>query len=266
MDGADHMDGGAGFVRHLMAVINTRMKQRVMIAIAHRGASAWAPENTVAAFDAALEVNCRAIEFDVRLTSDGVPVVIHDETLDRTTNGSGRVAETAWLDILRLDAGSWKQPRFAGARVPTLEEALQAICPAARPIIELKVAVDPLMLINLLQRHRAVRDAVVMSFDLDILQTIRRENRDLMLFQIVEHWSSRTISDCRGSGCSGLVMRFDMWALDRAVAVKKVLPHAWAYNVNDPGAAAACGAMGIDGVITDYPDLVRAQARGPSTE
>lgn len=246
-----------------MAVINIRMKKRAIIAIAHRGASAWAPENTVAAFDSALEVNCPAIEFDVRLTSDGVPVVIHDDTLDRTTNGSGRVAEASWLDILRLDAGSWKQPRFAGARVPTLEEALQAICPMARPIIELKVPIEPAMLIDLLGRYGAMRDAVVMSFDSDILQSIRDQSRDLTLFQLVDNWSSSTLRNCKAAGCSGLVMPFDRWALDRAVMAKEVLPHAWAYNVNDPGAAAACGAMGIDGVITDYPDLVRARPRTP---
>lgn len=242
-----------------MAVINTPMKKRAMIAIAHRGASAWAPENTVAAFDAALEVNCRAIEFDVRLTADGVPVVIHDETLDRTTNGSGRVAHTPWLDMLRLDAGSWKQPRFAGTRVPTLEEALQAICPMAQPVIELKVAIDPSMLIDLLQCYRAMSDAIIMSFDSDILKSIRRHNRDVTIFQLVKDWSLKVIRECKEAGYTGMVMRFDQWALDRAVMVKELLPHAWAYNVNDPGAAAACGAMGIDGVITDYPDLVRAE-------
>ncbi len=235
------------------------MKKRAMIAIAHRGASAWAPENTVAAFDAALEVNCRAIELDVRLTADGVPVVIHDETLDRTTNGSGRVASTPWLDVRRLDAGSWKHPRFAGTRVPMLEEALQAICPVARPVIELKVAVDPPMLIDLLQRYGAMSDAIILSFDSAILQSIRRQSPDVTIFQLVKDWSPQAVRDCRQAGYTGVVMRFDQWALDRAVMAKDVLAHAWAYNVNDPGAAAACGAMGIDGVITDYPDLVRVQ-------
>lgn len=235
------------------------MKKRSIIAIAHRGASAWVPENTVAAFDAALEVNCRAIEFDVRLTADGIPVVIHDDTLDRTTNGSGRVAQTNWLDILRLDAGSWKRPRFAGTRVPTLVEALQAICPMAQPVMELKVAINPSMIIDLLRRAGAISDAVIMSFNKAILQSIRRENRNVTLFQLIENWSPKTLRECKDAGCTGVVMRFDQWALDRAVMAKDVLPHAWAYDVNDPGAVAACGAMGIDGVITDYPDLVRAR-------
>ncbi len=231
-----------------------------MIAIAHRGASAWAPENTVAAFDAALEVGCRAVEFDVRLTADGVPVVIHDETLERTTNGKGRVAETNWLDILRLDAGSWKHPRFAGSRVPSLEEALQAISPCAQPVIEIKVPINPSMVISLLTRYDILTDAVVMSFDENILASLRAENRKVVLFQLLDSWSPKAVRSCRAAGITGVVMKFDQWALDRAMMAKELMPHVWAYDVNDPGAAAACGAMGLDGVITDFPDIVRARA------
>ncbi|MGC8561246.1 MAG: glycerophosphodiester phosphodiesterase [Phycisphaerae bacterium] len=236
------------------------MKNRGMIAIAHRGASAWAPENTVAAFDAALEVGCRAVEFDVRLTADGVPVVIHDETLERTTNGRGRVAETNWLDILRLDAGSWKHPRFAGSRVPSLEEALQAISPCAQPVIEIKVPISPSMVVDLLTRYDILTDAVVMSFDENILASLRAENRKVVLFQLLDRWSPKVIRSCRSAGITGVVMKFDQWALDRAMMAKELMPHVWAYDVNDPGAAAACGAMGLDGVITDFPDIVRARA------
>ena len=231
-----------------------------MIAIAHRGASAWAPENTVAAFDAALEVGCRAVEFDVRLTADGIPVVIHDETLERTTNGKGRVAETNWLDILRLDAGSWKHPRFAGSRVPSLEEALQAISPCAQPVIEIKVPINPSMVVSLLTRYDILTDAVVMSFDENILASLRTENRKVVLFQLLDSWSPKIIRSCRAVGITGVVMKFDQWALDRAMMAKELMPQVWAYDVNDPGAAAACGAMGLDGVVTDFPDIVRARA------
>lgn len=247
-------------VRPLMPGITTHMKKRSLIAIAHRGASAWAPENTVAAFDAALEVKCRAVEFDVRLTADGVPVVIHDETLERTTNGKGVVAETTWLDILRLDAGSWKHPRFAGTRVPNLEEALQAISPCARPVIELKVPISASLLAGLLARHEVLSDAIIMSFQPAILESLRAENDHLVLFQLLESWSPKAVRSARAAGMTGLVMKFDQWALDRAMMAKDIMPHVWAYDVNDPGAAAACGAMGLDGVITDFPDIVRARA------
>jgi glycerophosphoryl diester phosphodiesterase len=96
------------------------MSSRPVFAVGHRGASAYAPENTVAAFDEAVRLGARAVEFDVRVSADGVAVVIHDETVDRTTTGRGRVAELGLMDLRRLDAGSWMDTRFVGTRIPTL--------------------------------------------------------------------------------------------------------------------------------------------------
>src|SRR6266704_6290544 len=93
--------------------------------IAHRGASARAPENTLAAFAEAVRLGANAIELDVHLTADGVPVVIHDGTVDRTTNGRGEVAAMTLKDLRRLDAGAWFSSRFRGERIPTLEESLE---------------------------------------------------------------------------------------------------------------------------------------------
>jgi glycerophosphoryl diester phosphodiesterase len=89
-----------------------------VFAVGHRGASAYAPENTVAAFDEAIRLGAKAVEFDLRLTADGYPVVLHDDTVNRTTNGSGPVAHLSRFDLLRLDAGSWMHRRFAGTRIP----------------------------------------------------------------------------------------------------------------------------------------------------
>src|SRR6056297_841327 len=93
---------------------------------AHRGASAVAPENTLAAFTAALQAGADGIELDVHLTRDGVPVVMHDETVDRTTNGSGRIRDLSHAEIDDLDAGSWFGPRWRGEKIPTLEKVLVA--------------------------------------------------------------------------------------------------------------------------------------------
>src|SRR5438034_7470028 len=93
--------------------------------IAHRGASARAPENTLAAFTEAVRLGANAIELDVHLTADGVPVVIHDATVERTTNGRGEVAAMTSKDLRRLDAGAWFSSRFRGERIPTLEESLE---------------------------------------------------------------------------------------------------------------------------------------------
>jgi glycerophosphoryl diester phosphodiesterase len=92
--------------------------------IAHRGDSISAPENTMAAFMAAIKNGADYLEIDVRPTKDGVPIVIHDSTLDRTTNGTGAVKQLTYAEIQHLDAGSWFSPEFAAERVPTLEEVL----------------------------------------------------------------------------------------------------------------------------------------------
>ena len=106
--------------------------------IAHRGFSTDAPENTLAAFDLALTNNYPDIEFDVQLSSDGVPIVIHDDSLDRTTNGHGPVNEHTLAQIKTLDAGSWFGPDSVGSRVPTLREVLLRYNGCANLHIELK--------------------------------------------------------------------------------------------------------------------------------
>ncbi|AFZ42335.1 glycerophosphoryl diester phosphodiesterase [Halothece sp. PCC 7418] len=93
--------------------------------IAHRGYSAIAPENTLASFQSALEQPIIGVEFDVHLSRDGVPVVIHDATVDRTTNGQGNVATKTVKELQSLDAGSWFDPRFSQETIPTLSEVLE---------------------------------------------------------------------------------------------------------------------------------------------
>ena len=94
---------------------------------AHRGAMDTHPENTLAAFRAAVEAGAHMVEFDVHLTKDDKMVVIHDATVDRTTNGKGKVSELTLAEIRNLDAGSWKSPEFAGERIPTFEETLSVM-------------------------------------------------------------------------------------------------------------------------------------------
>lgn len=93
--------------------------------IAHRGASAYAPENTLSAFALAAEMGADWFELDCTLTADGEVIVIHDDRVDRTTNAKGAVGKMTLAELKKLDAGAWKDPRFAGERLPTLEEALQ---------------------------------------------------------------------------------------------------------------------------------------------
>src|SRR5262249_31614762 len=108
------------------------------MAIAHRGASSYAPENTFAAFDLAIEIGARHLELDVHFSSDGHLIVIHDDTVDRTTDGSGPVTSYTLASLAARDAGSWLDPRFKGERIPTLAAVLERYKGRAHLHVELK--------------------------------------------------------------------------------------------------------------------------------
>lgn len=106
--------------------------------IAHRGASGYAPENTLAAFDKAVEMQADYIEIDVQLSKDDLPVIIHDDTLDRTTNGTGNVSAYTLEELRSLDAGSWFDKKYAGEKIPSLNEVLEMYGEKINILIELK--------------------------------------------------------------------------------------------------------------------------------
>ena len=114
------------------------------VVFAHRGASAHAPENTLAAFRAAVDQKAQGVELDAKLSSDGVVVVMHDQTVDRTTDGSGNVASLTAIQLHRLDAGSHFSTDFAGEPVPTLEEVFNAVADKLLINIELTNYASPL--------------------------------------------------------------------------------------------------------------------------
>ncbi|RSM45945.1 glycerophosphodiester phosphodiesterase [Actinoplanes sp. ATCC 53533] len=114
--------------------------------VAHRGYSAVAPENTLPALAAAVLAGATLVEFDVRTTADGVPVVIHDRTVDRTTDGAGQVGELTLDELSALDAGSWFSPAYAGTRIPLLREVIDLLRPHAAgvtPGTELLLEIKP---------------------------------------------------------------------------------------------------------------------------
>jgi len=147
---------------------------------AHRGASAQAPENTLAAFSAALESGADGLELDIHLTRDGVPVVIHDETLDRTTDGLGPVARASSRQLQKLDAGSWFSADFFDEPVPFLEDVLNTFGKQLRLNLELKDFRAGMAVLEMLGHYPAA-DIVVSSFDYKLLQSLRCMDKSLSL-------------------------------------------------------------------------------------
>ncbi len=137
------------------------------LVIAHRGASMYAPENTIAAFDLAVEMGADAVELDTMLTADGIPIVIHDHSLGRTTNASGSVSSTTVAEIKLLDAGSVFDDRFTGEKIPTLEEVFSAVGKKILINVELKNYASPFdrlpeAVVDLV-REKGLTDRVLLS-------------------------------------------------------------------------------------------------------
>jgi glycerophosphoryl diester phosphodiesterase len=235
------------------------MSMKPVIPVGHRGAAAYAPENTIPSFEEALRLGAKAVEFDLRLTADGVPVVIHDATVDRTTDGRGPVAAYSQYDLQRLDAGSWMHPRFKGTRIPTLDEALAAINGRARPVIELKTEIAPDLLLGALRRYDLQNKALVISF-VDIwLAPFRRASRDLAIGLLVDQWNADIPVRARYLAAELVCLNVDILGPGQVADCEAQALEVWCFTANDVGMVAACAAMGVTGIITDRPDLIRTR-------
>jgi glycerophosphoryl diester phosphodiesterase len=131
--------------------------------VAHRGASKFAPENTLAAFRKAVAMGVEYIELDIRLTRDGEPVILHDSTVDRTTNGTGYIADMTLAEARALDAGTWFSPAFADLTIPTLDEALQIMANNVCVFWDTK-AIPSKRIIATFQKYGFDRDCLVITY------------------------------------------------------------------------------------------------------
>ncbi len=248
--------------------------------IAHRGASAYAPENTLAAVRKGIARDADRIEFDVQRTRDGELVLMHDDTLERTTDvrrlfpgrGPWRVADFSRAELARLDAGSWKSAEFAGERIPTLQDALDVLALAdIGALVELKApASHPALASEVAQtashalRHRGAGAPgapriVVQSFDHRLVREVKRLVPDLVVGVL-------------GSPAPSRLARIATWAdqvnphhrcLDREYVerVHELGLTCSVWTVNRPSSMRRALRLGVDGVISDRPDVLHRVAR-----
>ena len=201
--------------------------------VGHRGASGHAPENTLASFSLAIEMGADAVEFDVHQTSDNMVVVIHDEALDRTTDGKGMVISTSLQEIKRLDAGRWYGETFSGERVPTLEEALSHVCSRAIALVEVKHSSDfyPGMEENIVKAVSGNRDwlrsSIFISFDPSIILRLKELNREITTGLLTLDPPEEYLELAKEFGASAL---FPRWEKMKPDSVKLV--HEGGYTVH----------------------------------
>ena len=233
--------------------------KRVLI-IAHRGASAHAPENTLPAFEAALKTKCDLIELDYYHSADKVPVVFHDKELDRTSNAPEVLGKTTLkpeqvtvADLQKLDAGKWFKPQFAGAKVPTLEESLNVIQAGGMTLIERKGG-DAATIVKLLDDKKLRGNVVVQAFDWKYIADCHRLAPDLVLGCLgSKELDAKKIAEAKKAGAAAIGWKHDDLNAENIAAVHAAGMKCWAYTVNDRRRGKQLIDAGIDGLITDDP-------------
>ncbi len=218
---------------------------------AHRGASAELPENTPPAFARALELGAYGIELDVHLTRDREPVVIHDETVDRTTDGTGAIADFDLVDLVRLDAGG-------GSTVPTLDQVLDLVGNALHIDIEVKAGPAADAVVRATSLRPTLRFAVS-SFDHDVLRHIRKTEPGFELWPLTIGATDEAIATAveLGSPCLAIHDGFVNEEIVSYLCGRGL--DAWVWTVNDPDRASRLTRLGVAGICTDDPErLLRA--------
>lgn len=242
--------------------------------LAHRGASAYAPENTIAAFRLAHELGADGIELDVQLTRDKIPIVIHDDTVDRTTDGTGRVSELTVGEIARLDAGTWKTEDYRGEKIPTLAQVFEELSDWLNPMgrvrpclinVELKterVRTDGLeqQTLNVISRYAMQHRILLSSFSPLALHRAKKINpripRGFLYDQTMPFYLRNalprywTAPQAMHPEYTMIDARYMEWARQ-----KKLLVNTW--TVDDPDQARRLAQLGVNAIITNKPDVIR---------
>jgi glycerophosphoryl diester phosphodiesterase len=231
-----------------------------LLRVGHRGARGHAPENTFASFSRAVELGVSVVETDVHLSKDGEVVLIHDHTVDRTTDGHGFVKDMTLTELKRLDAGSWFDPRFAEQRVPALAELLAWARDRVGVAIEIKNG--PIYypgiaekVVRLLKEHGMERQAILISFDHLVLREAKMIAPGVATGIL---YVGRFVDEIGAARAAGADALHPNWAFVTPDLVEKA--HAAGLAVspwcpNDLATIRLLSQMGVDSIGTDFPDL-----------
>jgi glycerophosphoryl diester phosphodiesterase len=237
--------------------------------IAHRGASAAAPQNTLAAFRKAMELGAEGVELDVHLSADGHVVVIHDFAVDKTTDGTGRVADKTLAELKALDAGSKFSQQFAGERIPTLSEVFETLAGKLLVNVEFKSrgggsGTLAAAVLEVVRKHGMEKCVLFSSFDPSALRAIKRLAPELpagLLYapdlpiylrrawlaplfpHEARHPHFSMVTDSTMKWYRAHNLRVNVWTVDDPAEMKRLI------------------ALGVDGIITNKPDVLETVVR-----
>jgi len=231
--------------------------------IAHRGAGKLAPENTLAAFRVGASHGFRAFECDVKLSADGVPFLLHDATLQRTTSARGAAAALPWAELSRLDAGGWHSRAFAGEPPPSLG-AIARFCLRNGFALDLEIKPSPgqeretgrvvAAMAAALWSAPGSPPLLLTSFEPSALEGARETapqlQRGLLLDALRPDW----LAEATALGCVAVVTNYSVMDAGVLAALHGAGLRGLVYTVNDPAEARRLDALGIDGIVTDAVD------------
>lgn len=243
-----------------MSFINFSIQPPV---IAHRGASAVAPENTLASFRKAKELGATWVEFDVMLSADNEIVVIHDETLDRTTNGKGLVIDYPYSYLKTFDAGSWFDPVFSNQHIPTFIEVIHLLNElnlSANVEIKAQIGKEEFTVkkvLDILHTHwkNNENQVLISSFSLIILNLVRQYSKESALGFLMDEWDDQWEVVCDRLHCATVNVNHCILNPENIALIKQSQRLLLAYTVNDPFKAKELFSWGVDAVFSDVVKL-----------
>ncbi len=229
----------------------------------HRGAAGHAPENTMASFEAALRLGAHVVELDVRRSRDGELMVIHDASIDRTTDGRGEVASLPAAELRAVDAGVRFAPKFRGQRIPLLREVLEWASGRTELVVEIKGDPHPQpgveeQVVALVAGHGMLDRVMVISFYHPSLRRVRELEPRIATGMLYTGFFADTVGAARAAGADCVRPGWHDWnsALVEAVHASGLVAGGW--TVDDEAAMARLLDMGVDSITTNYPDRLAA--------
>ncbi len=244
----------------LMKVTNKISHKTDFIRIAHRGASGIAPENTLTAFKTAIEIGVDAIELDLHGTVDNQIVVIHDPTLDRTTDLNGLIKQTALKKIKQADAGSWFDQKFAGETIPTLSEVLTFAADKTISVLEIKDTTITKRVVEIVCEMDVLNQVIIISFDFSAIETVRSVEPKIStgLLSSGRNGSVCPIQLCQklcSIGSNILNVHHELITPEFAYEVRRRGITLWCWTVDDIDRIRELLSYGVQGITSNYPDI-----------
>jgi len=243
-------------------LIHGLKERKTPLVIGHRGAAGEAPENTLASFRRAVDRQCDIIELDVHLSRDGFPVVCHDPTIDRTTDGRGAIRDKTVDELRDCDAGSWFDRRFAGERIPLLSEVLELVPPNIVLNVELKHGWDGRLethVLRCVREHGRMDSVLFSSFDHRMLHRLKKAAPEASIGLVYAARLLDPVKLVRDFGEEVFSVHVDGPLTDRE-EIARLKAGGWlavVWTLNEPDQVREAVAAGASGIVTDYPGAVR---------